>query len=221
MLKPSLHTVPISLFDSALTSMPTGGFKQTINCPTGNFFYDPWELKPEFKNTVWENILATLAEELGEARLITLEPGTCYYGHADIDDRWHLSLSGSESYLIDLNNQHMHKLEQDQIWYSMNAGCLHSAANFGQIPRVQLVVRKLLQTNSLITPVTIKLEQLVDRYDYRYLFDRDISPWLNRANKQGIINKFSHADNQVSFDIEEEKLSELEELVSTYFRIIK
>lgn len=221
MLYSTSHLVPEELFEQALANLPHGGFKQTINQPTGDFFYDPWEIKPEFKGTVWEQLLDTLPFDKGEARLITLESGQCYYSHADIDDRWHLSLTGNQSFLLDLTNQQMFKLEQDRTWYDMLAGRIHSAANFGQIPRVQLVVRQLLWDNEMANPVHVRIEQATDKYDYRYLFDNHISPWLNAANRDGHINKFKFTGAEVSFDVEQSHLTELESLVPEYFRIVK
>lgn len=221
MLYSTGHIVPKELFEEAVANLPRGGFKQTINQPTGNFFYDPWKIAPEFKGTVWEKILDTLPNDKGEARLITLEPGTCYYSHADIDDRWHLSLTGNKSYLINLDREQMFKLEQDRIWYDMNAGRIHTAANFGQIPRVQLVVRQLLWDHNLVSPVHVKIEQTTDKYDYRYLFDNHISPWLNIANRTGRINSFVFTGQEVSFNVEEEYLPSLEAVVPESFRIVK
>jgi hypothetical protein len=214
MLYSTSHLVPEELFEQALANLPQGGFKQTINQPTGDFFYDPWEIKPEFKGTVWEQLLDTLPFDKGEARLITLESGQCYYS-------WHLSLTGNQSFLLDLTNQQMFKLEQDRTWYDMLAGRIHSAANFGQIPRVQLVVRQLLWDNELANPVHVRIEQATDKYDYRYLFDNHISPWLNAANRDGHINKFKFTGSEVSFDVEQSHLTELESLVPEYFRIVK
>jgi hypothetical protein len=45
-----------------------------------------------------------------------------YTSHADIDDRWHLSLTAEQSYLIDLDNMQMHKIDIDGYWYDMDAG---------------------------------------------------------------------------------------------------
>jgi hypothetical protein len=96
----------------------------------------------------------------------------------------------------------MHQLQTDGIWYKMDAGRKHTAANFGHIDRVQLVVRHLLNRNKLVNPVDIKIALKIDTPDFRYQFDSTISPWLNRANKQGIIDNFKFINDEVSFSIE-------------------
>lgn len=173
--------------------------KMILNQPTGNFFYDPWELKEEYKGTMWEKLLKTLPVEHGEARLIRLKHGTTYMAHADIDDRWHLSLQGNQSYLIDLDNKEMHLLEQDGYWYEMDAGRIHVATNFGSIDRLQLVVRKLLEPTSMPNLVEVTIKPSKPQHDYRYKFDNVVSPWLNRVNKRKSLADFSFEGDIVKF----------------------
>ncbi len=184
-------------------------FKTTINQPTGNFFYDPWVIKEEFKDTIYEEVLRSLDIEIGEARFIILKPGSCYHSHCDIDDRFHLNIQGQYSYLIDLDNQKMHLTQPDGIWYNMDAGLRHVAANFGSIDRIQLVVRQLLKRNYLTNPITVNLCPESTLEKSRFVFDDTISPWLNRATKQGIISNFKTDLHQVWFDAEEEVVSNL------------
>lgn len=184
-------------------------FKTTLNQPTGNFFYDPWEIKPEFKGTKWEKLLKSLPERHGEARVIVMQPGTTYMAHADIDNRWHLSLQGEQSYLLDLENLDMHLLEQDGYWYYMDAGRLHSASNYGSIPRVQLVVRELLNVTDNNNLIKVTIRPAAQQYDYRYKFDSVVSPWLNRANQNKIIKDFTVQDDAVSFKTSIAELSDL------------
>ena len=196
-------------------------FKLILNQPTGNFFYDPWIIKPEFVGTIWEDVLTSLPLDKGEARLITLKPGTSYYSHADTDDRWHLNLKSEYGFLCDLDHQEMYLLNPDGIWYDMDAGRIHSAVNFGHIDRVQLVVRQLLKSNILKNPINIKIRIKESSPDYRYQFDRTVSPWLNRANKKGIISNFKFLDTEVSFDVEADELYSLKNIVPALFEIIK
>ena len=184
-------------------------FKTTLNRPTGNFFYDTWEIKPEYKGTVWEKLLNSLPEQHGEARVIVMQPGTTYMAHADIDNRWHLSLQGEQSYLLDLENLDMHLLEQDGYWYYMDAGRLHSASNYGSIPRLQLVVRELLTATTATNLVQVKIKPATEQYDYRYKFDSVVSPWLNRANQNKIIKDFTVQDDAVLFKTSIAELSDL------------
>ena len=191
--------------------------KTSINQATGNFFYDPWKIKPEYKGTVWEKLLNSLPEPYGEARIIVMQPGTTYMSHADIDNRWHLSLQGEQSYLVDLENLNMYPLTQDGYWYYMDAGKIHTASNYGSKPRVQLVVRQLLNTTKETKLVTVTIEPSMPQHDYRYKFDNIVSPWLNYVNKNKKMKDFNFENNIVRFKI---VLSELESLkLTTDFRI--
>lgn len=191
--------------------------KHDLTQQTGDFFYDPWELKQEYKDTVWEEIWCSLPGDTGQARIIVLESPSCYTQHADIDDRYHLNLFGDESYLIDLENTQMYKLVQDSIWYEMDAGRLHSAINIGEHMRMQLVVRKLLKRNALKNPTPVGIAASGD--NPRYHFDNILSPWLNRANKRGIINNFVHSGGSVYFDVEKENAPELIQIMPKDFKL--
>lgn len=221
MLTPTDYTVDPNLFQEALDNLPEGEMKIAINKPTGNFFYDPWILKDEYKGTIWETLYNSLPGSKGEARIIILDPGQSYTAHADIDDRHHLNILGDESFLIDLMREQMHKLSQDGIWYDMDASFLHSAANFGRRARIQLVVRKLLQNNKLVNPVQVALTTTMSNTDHaRYLFDNTISIWLNEANKLGYITNFSYSSPFVKFDIEQDKLDSLKHILPQEFKIL-
>lgn len=219
MLVKTNYIVDTGLIADALDNLPEDTYRITLNTPTGNFFYDSWQLKEQFKNTVWETLLDAIKEPIGEARIIKLEPGESYWSHADIDDRWHLSLCGNESYLIDLETKQLHKTQQDGCWYSMNAGTLHTAANFGQIPRLQLVVRQLLKNTKLKDPVSVRISKAEDVFDYRYQFDHVLSPYLNKINKQGVIDNFSYSEEAVTFSIETSYLETLAEVVPSIFKV--
>jgi hypothetical protein len=217
--KTSLN-IELSLFDKILKNLSKIDSKLILNFPTGRFFYDSWEIKKELKGTCWEEILNTLPIDIGEARIIKLEPETCYVSHADIDDRYHLNLQGEQCYLIDLDNKIMHQLKCDQIWYDMNAGILHTATNFGNYPRIQLVVRKLLLPNIINDPIKIKIFPNLNNHDeVRYAFDVKISPWLNQANKQGIINNFVYENTNISFNLEKKFLNEIYKIIPQSLKI--
>lgn len=193
--------------------------KMVINEPNGNFFYDPWSIKPQYKNTVWEKLLESLPPYRGEARVIVLQPGETYMSHADIDDRWHFNIAGNQSYLIDLGKKKMYDLTPDGIWYSMNAGRLHVASNFGQIPRIQLVVRKLLIRCGSISKTKVKIEPAYEQHDYRYKFDNVISPWLNKLNKYGALDNFNYQGLVVEFDIADSVINMVDEIQTENFKI--
>ena len=221
MLTPSNYTVNTELFQEACHSLPKSGMKTTINQPTGDFFYDAWVIKDEYKGTVWETIYNSLPVVKGEARIIILDPNQCYQIHADIDDRYHLNILGDNSYLIDLVRDTMHPLTQDGIWYDMDASFLHTAANFGRKARVQLVVRKLLKKNKLKNPVEVSLVTSMDNTNHaRFLFDNTLSPWFNDANKAGFINSFTQGAVSIKFNIEQDKLESFKSMLPEEFKIL-
>lgn len=221
MLSKTDHTVPLSLIEEALENLPSVDGKFCINEPIGNFFYDPWRIKDEFVGTVWETIYNSLPYNKGEARIIKLEGGECYISHADIDDRWHLNLSGIKCYLTDLDRLKMHALEQDGIWYSMDAGNRHTASNFGNRIRYQLVVRQLLIRHNFknTLTITVKAKPEVNSEDARFIFDDVISPWLNAANKLATITNFSFNNGTVSFETIPLVAEKFKELLPSEFEI--
>jgi hypothetical protein len=189
-------------------------FKSTINEPTSRFFYDPWKIKREYKDTVWDKILQTLPFPVGEARVIILKPTISYQIHADIDDRYHLNLAGEHCYLIDLENSELHKTETDMQWYVMDAGRRHTASNFGRIDRIQLVVRKLLEDTRLTDYVNVKLyPKNLSKEDAHFIFDNTISPWLNQANKKNIIQDFQFSPSLVTFKLNTSAVDSLKSIL--------
>ena len=190
--------------------------KHDLTAPSGDFFYDPWILLDEYKNTVWESIWNSLPIDAGQARVIVMESPSCYTQHADIDDRYHLNLSGDQDYLIDLGNQQMHKLVKDGVWYTMDAGRLHTAISVGEHTRMQLVVRKLLTRNTLKNSVSVKIA--AGGSNPRYSFDNIISVWLNRASKNKTISNFKQSETSVYFDVEHSLLEELESIIPKEFK---
>jgi hypothetical protein len=211
-------SIDSNLLDSAINSVPNIDFKLSLNYPTGSFFYDRWEIKEEFKNTVWQEILESLPNDIGEARLIKLEPGTNYRSHADIDDRYHLSIISDRCFYIDLDNEALYPMPVDGNWYMANAGIRHSAANFGKKPRIQLVVRQLLNPGSNIEiPVKIKINPKTLREDIRFIFDDTISPLLNQYSKKGMMADFEWKDHEVKLTLDETLLPELVETLDSDF----
>ena len=165
-------------------------------------------------------MLDTLPFPKGEARIIQLKPGTCYTSHSDIDDRYHLNISGTNSYLIDLDTQDMHKLETDGNWYEMDAGKLHTAVNFGREVRNQLVVRKLLNRTKNKS-VKVEIKTTTDNADLaRYEFDNQISPVLNLLNKKCALDNFKHNSHSVSFDLDEGYIDTIKSVSNNLFKVI-
>lgn len=214
------YAISSDILQEAIKSIPHIDFKLPLNETTEDFFYTPWQIKKEYKGTIWDKVLQELPELQGEARLIKLDPGTCYYAHADIDDRWHLSLQAEQAFLIDIKQQQMYELNVDGKWYNFDATNIHSAANFGNIPRVQLVVRKLLEKNNISDPVNVEIVLKEYRHDFRYVFDHTVSPWLNKANKKGWLTNFEQTEKSVNFKLDKTKIEEISALLPTGFELI-
>jgi hypothetical protein len=187
--------------------------KNRLNFPTGRFFYDPWVILDEYRGTIIEEILSAFPDDIGEARIIVLAPKTSYCSHADIDDRYHLNLSSEKSYLIDLDNLIMHPIVKDNKIWQMDAGRIHTATNFGTYNRAQLVVRKLLKENKINNLIKVKLVCQDIPYNYRYLYDNFLSPYLNRAVKDGKLNNFINNEYYVNFDFDKNFLNELQDVI--------
>jgi len=216
MLSPTNFTVSTEWFQELYDITANQVMKTVINEPTGNFFYDPWVIKKEYVGTVWEKLLKPLSN-IGEVRKIVLEPGQCYQAHADIDDRYHLTIQAEKCYLIDLNFNKTHELYPDGIWYEMDAGRLHTAANFGRYPRMQLVARKLMLRPVLKNPINIRFTSSIKNPDdRRFIFDNTLSTLLNYFNKLGVIDNFSFGE-VVSMTIENEALLNLQRQLPTGF----
>jgi len=219
MINVTMWQCPKDLIERALKEHPIDSSRTTLNKPTGNFFYDRWEIKDEFRNTAWEEVLNTLPYTIGEARVITLEPGQSYIGHADIDNRWHLNLTSRQSYLIDLDNEKMYRQSNDGHWRYMFADRVHTASNYGSTPRMQLVVRELLKRSTFTNLIGVEVAPAYEQFDYRYQFDNIISPWLNRKNQAGELDNFVHKETSVSFKIPEHIKDELEEILNPLFSV--
>jgi hypothetical protein len=102
----------------------------------------------------------------------------------------------------------------------MDTSLHHSAVNFGDIPRVQLVVRQLLTSSDLHNSKRINIVLDITKHDYRYEFDDILSPWLNFGCKAGIINNFDVVDNTIIFDLSETHIDNLYALSNNRFNII-
>lgn len=221
MITSTLFRCPLNLLSNL--AIDSSACPIVFNQPTGGFFTDPWEIKEEYKNTVWEDILNTLPVLHGEARLIKLQYGTCYHNHSDIDDRYHLNLEGEESYLVDIDCCTMYPIIKDGIWYEMDAGKIHSAVNFGRYNRYQIVVRKLLDFKKQQEKVTVQLikKDNISEDDARYIFDNTISPWLNRAVKSGILESFDFQKSFVEIQCEKKFFHTLEEKIDKKYMEIR
>jgi hypothetical protein len=53
----------------------------------------------------------------------------------------------------------------------------------------------------------------------RFLFDNTMSPWFNDANKAGFINSFTQGYVSITFNIEQDKLASLKNILPEEFKI--
>jgi hypothetical protein len=220
MITKQIWTCPEGLIEQALKEHPVTGEGTVLNEPTGDFFYDPWQIKDLYKDTIWEQVLNSMPMSIGQARIIKLAPGESYMAHADIDNRYHLNLTGEQAYLIDLDDEVMYKCERDNRWAYMDASRIHAATNYGSIPRLQLVVREPLRRSRQPTDlVSISMEPAYEQTDFRYKFDKIFSPFLNRANWANKLADFAHTTFSLTFKLEREQLEEFEKLVNTDFKV--
>jgi len=162
-----------------------------LNKPTGNWLFDSYEILPEWKGSAFDTLLSGLPFRIGEARLMKLTPGTCYPCHSDLDDRYHINLtSNQQSYLIDLKNHVMHPVETDGKIYLMNANLLHTAVNFGDTDRIQLVIRKPFDRISDEDMIEMTVKFINPKFNFRYEFDQRVSPVIGKLAKEKELSWF-------------------------------
>ena len=220
MITKQIWTCPDGLIEQALKECPITG-TTVLNQPTGDFFYDPWQIKDLYKGTLWEQVLDSIPMTIGQARIIKMEPGDSYMAHADIDNRWHLNLTGEQAYLIDLDEKIMYECERDNRWAYMDASRIHAATNYGSVPRLQLVVREpLRKSRQPVDLVSISMEPAYEQHDFRYKFDKIFSPFLNRANWEYKLADFAHTTFSLKFKLERELLEEFNQLVTEDFKVV-
>jgi hypothetical protein len=100
----------------------------------------------------------------------------------------------------------------------MDAGRVHSAGNFGRLYRNQIVVRKLLENTSLDNAIKVKvISRGYAADDARFLFDQQVSPWINRAVKRHILQDFNVNNTDVTFKIKQENVEELKNILPIRF----
>lgn len=211
---------PAGLIEQALKEYPVSDKVAVLNESTGDFFYDSWQIKALYKGTVWQQVLDTLPYTIGQARVIKLEPGESYMAHADIDNRWHLNLTGEQAYLVNLDDKVMYECVRDNHWTYMDASRTHAATNYGSIPRLQLVVREpLRRSREPIDLVSVGIEAAYEQHDFRYKFDKVFSSFLNKANQQYKLADFAHSEYSLSFQLEKELIDQFKTFVTPEFKV--
>jgi hypothetical protein len=184
--------------------------RANINVPTGHWLHDPYVINDVWKGSAFEKLLLSLPWPVGEARLMKLEPGTCYRSHADIDDRYHLNLTGNQHcHLIDLEEQRMYQLVADGKIYKMNAGKIHTAVNFGSTDRIQLVIRVPITKIDSPSMIKIKIKGVDIPHNFRYQFDQYISPVISKLIKEKKIGWVDpKSETEMDLKIEQDEVKE-------------
>jgi hypothetical protein len=72
----------------------------------------------------------------------------------------------------------------------------------------------------LRTPVTVKIVPDNSNIAHRYVFDQSVSPWLNFANKKGLISEFSYQQHIVTVSVEEGEVANLKSILPNGFKLI-
>jgi hypothetical protein len=143
-----------------------------------------------------------------------------------------MTLFGNNSYLIDIEKNNLFPTLVDNTVWFLETSTKHTAANFGTVPRVQLVIRKLLNKNSLRHPVPVHLHlQSEDKHfknATRYNFDVMVQSFINTGiNKNKTIDQFkgdlatASSDVAVYFEIEQDCLADVEQLASDVDCVVK
>ena len=191
--------------------------KLDINQSITSFYYDAWQLKPEYNSQEMRELFDQLGP-VGQAKIVSIPPGTSYHAHSDIEDRYHITLQSDHSYLIDLEQCEMYATQVDNVCYHMDTARIHTAVNFGYQDRIQLVVRQLLNRPQLnhVSHVHLRPRVLDEPYNQRNLFDQHILTWLNTANKRMILDNFDPKgeDVEIEFDLESSHVKELQHQIT-------
>jgi hypothetical protein len=72
--------------------------------------------------------------------------------------------------------------------------------------------------NNLRNSISVKLIT-ENKIEARFLFDKNISPWLNLANKDGKISNFQYRDTEVTFNIEKDEIDSIVNILPDDFRL--
>jgi hypothetical protein len=164
-----------------------GNFDRSLllNETKGNLLSGHYTVKPEYVATPLGVVLTTLGD-IGEARLLKLNPEDVYTAHTDPDDRYHMSITTTPySYLADLDKCTLHHLPVDgSIWY-MDTSIMHSAINLGGgDERIHLNIRVRLPAISKPC-YSIRFED-AGKYDWKQMLYNTMMGYINVAikNKQ-------------------------------------
>jgi hypothetical protein len=197
---------------------------KTIICTdeTRNKYYEPAVLLDSFKGTAVETVLNTIPDAISLLAVIIQDPGDSYPIHTDIQDRYHLNIKSKHSYFLDFEKNRLIPIETDSKLYIMDTGIYHSATNYGNERRIQLGATKMLTPKTLKNPQDIVIEFLGNEKEQNFYFNYYIIPWMNRADKRNIVDRYVRPkNNKMFFTVEKDFLNEVENICNQYFKLIK
>jgi len=174
-----------------------GHFKRSLllNETEGNILSGYYTTKKEYVNTPLGEVLKQLGD-IGEARLLKLDPEDVYTAHTDPDDRYHLSIITTDySYIADLQANTLQHLPVDgYIWY-MDTSIMHSAVNLGGgMERIHLNVRvRMPQIKGSYYSITFDDNNLVD---WKQLLYNTIMGYINLMIKEKQITGFERISDR-------------------------
>ena len=164
-----------------------------LNETSGTLLNGPYTILPKFVNTPLGDALAKLGN-IGEARLLRLEPGETYSAHTDPDDRLHLSIISNEfCYLANLEDNTIHTLPVDGYIWELDTSIRHSAFNLGSYVRINLNVRKLLPA---FAEPGYAVTADGDKFNWKQELYLDIMGYINCKIKEGVITGFTKIDER-------------------------
>lgn len=160
-----------------------------LNLCKGEFFNDPWELNPVYKDTPIGEVLDSLGP-IGQARLLALDSSESYTAHCDPDDRIHLAIQTNPyCFLVDLDENKLHHLPVDgQLWH-MDTSRIHVATNWGPRTRIHLNVRVLLPKYDATQP-GLRIKVIEGDYDWKQLAYTPIMKLINNGVKNKVVTGF-------------------------------
>lgn len=105
--------------------------------------YAPYEyIYPEFKNTIWEEVINKLPGKKSRARIMIMSPFKILDLHRDFEKRWHIPIiTDPGCMMLDYEANKTYHLPADGYVYDVDTTKLHTAFNITtNVNRVHLVV---------------------------------------------------------------------------------
>jgi hypothetical protein len=103
----------------------------------------------------------------------------------------------------------MHKTSADNKIYYMDGSYVHTAANFGSSPRVQLVARVRLSNYDDTGLERIELVFSNRPYNLRYNIDNSVSVLMSQLIKEKNMKFIEFADDRIVVEVNDESLDRL------------